>query len=381
VLQPPAGVRVPANLMSNINGLMRHPRLRLVVYLGLAKLCVFLPPIMIQKSLAGLAKLNAWDSLIFEGIAENGYIKPEYYAFSPVYPAIIRMLHLSLGLSYSLGAFLATNVLSFVFPLLVYEAFGYTAALLTEFLPTYIVFTTVPYSDVIALIGIGASMVLLLKDKVDARVGACLSLAVTVFYSLTYTLPAYLILAVGGGVRSSINRMLKIYLLPLMSLLGVVLWYRQVHGAFYYFALEHDIWGVSFATPIQQAQWILNTKGTGWFTSQDWYVLGVRLTPTYWYARNLVFEAFYFIGIALLIWKTSHPARLFLAFYCATVEVPLLFIVGTPAISIPRLLLPAYPAVYGYAATINKQWVKVYLAVCIVCTIWVTLSQAYAFFS
>ncbi|PSO02023.1 hypothetical protein B9Q04_20430, partial [Candidatus Marsarchaeota G2 archaeon BE_D] len=225
------------------------------MYLGLAKLCVFLPPIMIQKSLGGLAKLNAWDSLIFEGIAENGYIKPEYYAFSPVYPAIIKTLHLSLGLSYSLGAFLATNVLSFVFPLLVYEAFGYTAALLTEFLPTYIVFTTVPYSDVIALIGIGASMVLLLKDKVDARVGACLSLAVTVFYSLTYTLPAYLILAVGGGVRSSINRVLKIYLLPLISLLGVVLWYRQVHGAFYYFALEHDIWGVSFATPIQQAQW------------------------------------------------------------------------------------------------------------------------------
>ena len=184
MLPPPAGVRVPANLMSNINGLTRHPKLRLVVYLGLAKLCVFLPPIMVQKSLAGLAKLNAWDSLIFEGIAENGYIKPEYYAFSPVYPAIIRMLHLSLGLSYTLGAFLATNVLSFVFPLLVYEAFGYTTALLTEFLPTYIVFTTVPYSDVIALIGIGASMVLLLRNKVDVQVGACLSLAVTVFYSL-----------------------------------------------------------------------------------------------------------------------------------------------------------------------------------------------------
>ncbi|PSN93717.1 hypothetical protein B9Q09_05315, partial [Candidatus Marsarchaeota G2 archaeon ECH_B_SAG-C16] len=71
--------------------------------MGLAKLCVFLPPIMVQKSLGGLAKHNAWDSLIFEGIAENGYIKPEYYAFSPVYPAIIKTLHLSLGLSYTLG--------------------------------------------------------------------------------------------------------------------------------------------------------------------------------------------------------------------------------------------------------------------------------------
>lgn len=84
------------------------------------------------------------------GIAENVYIKPEYYAFSQVYPAIIRMLHLTLGLSYALGTFLATNALSFVFPLLVYEAFGYIAAILTEFLLTHIVFTTVPYLDVIA---------------------------------------------------------------------------------------------------------------------------------------------------------------------------------------------------------------------------------------
>lgn len=104
------------------------------------------------------------------------------------------------------------------------------------------------------------------------------------------------------------------------------------------------------------------------------------MTPTYWYVRNLIFEAFYFIDIALLSWKTSHPAGVFLGFYSTTVVVPL-FIVDTPAISIPRLLLPAYPATYGYAATLNKQWVRVCLALCMVCTIWVTLSQAYAFFS
>jgi len=381
VFQPHDGVELASDLISNVNGSVRYPRLRLGAYLGFAKLCVFLPLIVTQKSLEGIVKLNGWDSLIFEGIAKNGYIKPEYYAFSPVYPAIIKMLHLSLGLSYTLDAFLATNILSFVFPLLIYEAFGYTTALLTEFLPTYIVFTTLPYSDVIALTAIGASITLLLKNRVDARVGACLSLAVVTFYSLTYTLPSYLILSVGRGVGPSVKRALKIYLLPLISLLGVVLWYRQVHGAFYYFTLEHNIWGVSLTTPIQQAQWLLNSNGTGWFTSQNWYVLGLRLTPPYWFVRNLIFEAFYAVGIALLIWRTSHPAKLFLAFYSATVEIPLLFIIGTPAISIPRLLLPAYPAIYGYATTLNKQWVEIYLAICIVCTIWVTISQAYAFFS
>jgi len=370
-----------SDLISNVNGSVRHPRLRLGAYLGFAKLCVFLPLIVTQKSLEGIVKLNAWDSVIFEGIAKNGYIKPEYYAFSPVYPAIIKTLHLSLGLSYTLDAFLATNILSFVFPLLIYESFGYTTALLTEFLPTYIAFTTLPYSDVIALTAIGASIMLLLKNRVDVRVGACLSLAVATFYSLTYTLPSYLILSVGRGVGPSVKRALKIYLLPLISLLGVVLWYRQVHGVFYYFTLEHNIWGVSLTTPIQQAQWLLNSNGTGWFTSQNWYVLGLRLTPTYWFVRNLIFEAFYAAGTALLIWRTSHPAKLFLAFYSATVEIPLLFIIGTPAISIPRLLLPAYPAIYGYAATLSKRWVEVYLALCVVGAIWVTLSQAYAFFS
>lgn len=51
---------------------------------------------------------------------------------------------------------------------------------------------------------------------------------------------------------------------------------------------------------------------------------------------------------------------------------------GTPAIFIPRLLLPAYPDIYGYATTINNQWVKVYLALCIVPMIWVSPSKAYA---
>jgi hypothetical protein len=326
-------------------------------------------------------KLNAWDSLIFEGIAENGYIKPRILRLLASLPS-----HYKDASSILRPELYARRISSNQRPKLRLPLTGLRSIRIHN-RPSNRVLTHIHSLYHCALLGcyrphrnwgIHGASTAKQSGCTSGRVfkPSCHSVLQPNVYaaSLSY-------FECGWGCRSSISRMLKIYLLPLMSLLGVVLWYRQVHGAFYYFTLEHDICGVSFATPIQQAQWILNTKGTGWFTSQNWSVLGLRLTPTYWYVRNTIFEAFYFIDIALLIWRTSHPARLFLAFYSATVEVPLLFIVGTPAISNPRLLLPAYPAIYGYAATINKQWVKVYLALCIVSTIWVSLSQAYAFFS
>ncbi|MEM3799560.1 MAG: hypothetical protein QXH56_05675 [Thermoprotei archaeon] len=358
-----------------------RPRLRLVVYLALAKLIVLSSVVFSQGSISGLSRLNAWDSLIFEAIAEKGYIEPEYYAFSPVYPAIIRILHISFGLSYTLSAFLATNILSFIFPLIVYETCGYTAALLTEFMPTYIVFTTLPYSDVIVLTAMGTSIMLLLRKNVGWRVGLCLSLAVATFYNMIYTLPAYLFWTIGGGVKSSVDRSIKVFLPTLLTLFGVVLWYSHAHGVFYYFSLEHKLWGVTLVTPLQQAQWLLDTNGTGWFTAKTIYVLGLPLTPLYWFLRNIVFEAFYTVGIVLLVLKGKNPARFFLEFYSVTVVVPLLLLLGIPAISIPRLLLPAFPAVWGYAAIMSRRDMVVYLAVCVAGTVWITLNQAYAFFA
>lgn len=83
-------------------------------------------------------------------------------------------------------------------------------------------------------------------------------------------------------------------------------------------------------------------------------------------------------GIALLIWKTSHPARFFLAFYSSYSSGTTPVYHGYSRDIHPPPILPAYPDIYGYATTINNQWVKVYLALCIVPMIWVSPSKAYA---
>ena len=69
-------------------------------------------------------------------------------------------------------------------------------------------------------------------------------------------------------------------------------------------------------------------------------------------ARNLPFEAFHTFG-ALYLLGVKTENRLFLAAYSLSVVLPLLFVVGGPALSVPRLMLPASPVFVDYASLIR----------------------------
>jgi hypothetical protein len=107
----------------------------------------------------------------------------------------------------------------------------------------------------------------------------------------------------------------------------------------------------------------------------------MHLAPAYWLVRNLIFEIFYLAG-AVLILKTQNKNRIFLFVYSLCAIIPLLFVTGTPAISIPRLLLPAFPVFFGYTALMKKDWhYWVYCGVCLLITAWVAITQTYCFFA
>ena len=79
-------------------------------------------------------------------------------------------------------------------------------------------------------------------------------------------------------------------------------------------------------------KWLMD----GWFTSEPWKVFGIHLAPAYWLVRNFLFEIFYVAG-AILLLRTQNKHRIFLFAYSLLAIIPLLFVTGTPAISIPRL--------------------------------------------
>ncbi len=134
-----------------------------------------------------------------------------------------------------MSALLVTNLSSFIFPLVVYKTSGYRTALLAEVFPTYLVFTTIAYSDIVVLVLLALAFFFLLKEKfVKSCVG--LSLAIFTFVNLALTLPAF---GVALMSRKSF-RYLYFFALPFLTGLFTPLWFKIVAGSYFaFFQLEN----------------------------------------------------------------------------------------------------------------------------------------------
>ena len=272
-----------------------------------------------------------------------------------------------------ISAFIITNIASFLFPVILHKTFGFRTALLAVLFPTYLVFTTIPYSDVISLVLLALSVLFILRERILVS-STSVSLAILNFYHLAWTLPAYAC----EVLRTKRVRVLAFAALPLVSGVLILVWFKITTGNFLtYFSIEKAVWGEGITSPWGQVKWILN----GWFTSQPLDLLGLRLPPVYWLVRNILFQMFYLVG-AFLILKTSSQHKGFLFLYALVAIVPLLFMTGTPAISVPRLLLPAFPVFYAYATVMKRrEHYAVYAVLSFIVAAWVTISQTYSFFA
>lgn len=332
------------------------------------------------------ALANLWDAANYVKIAHFGY--PPYsvfspsklYAFSPFYPALIFLGHYMTG-SFLVSAFLVTNVLSFVFPLVLLRVMGFRTALLVELFPTYLVYTTVGYSDALALLFLGLAFLCFFKRRY-LLTGLAISAAALVLYDLFLAILPFVIYMLLFEKERRVRAYAGVLLPVLVAGISILAAYQITTGSpFTFFSLERSLWGVHLSNPIAQVQWLLTHNESGAIASGHYTILGLKLTSAYWLERNLLFEGFLFGGIYLLT-RIADPRKWLYVIYSAILAIPLFFVVGTPVYSIPRLMLAAFPIFIGYSIMLRKRrQLVVYGVLCVLASFWVILSFVYAFFA
>jgi hypothetical protein len=359
----------------------RSELLKIFAALSIGKLAVFASALYAFGPGRFLFSMSTrWDSAWIQAIAQYGYTNPNVavhsptssallfpnaFAFSPFYPSLTAGLASAVG-SYWVSALLIPNALSFVVPYVLYRAFGFRVALLAEMFPTYLVFTTIPYSEALTVLFLALAIALAMRQKVFSS-SAAVSLGVLSAFNAAFVLPSF-VLAFARNRR----RTIPFFVLPVVAGLLILAWFQIVSGSYStYFGIEATHWHVSLASPFQQAAYLLQ-EGTK--------SLGFWPIPGGWLTRNLPFEAFYVLGVLLfLLVRTEN--RGFLGAFSLSVIVPLFFVVGGPALSVPRLLLPAFPVFVSYSYFIKGRVLWLYCALCVLLTVWVALSQFLFFFA
>ncbi|CAI1494002.1 conserved membrane protein of unknown function [Thermococcus nautili] len=282
-----------------------------------------------------------WDGLHFITIAEKGYFDVHELAFGPLFPLMIRALS-KLGLETWLSAFLLANFLSFIPPFIVLRRWGLRPALFLALNPAYVLFTTAPYSEALAL-----SLALAaydLRDRKPEAAGVLLGLAVTAKYSMVLLAPAFIL-----------SREWKRFLIPFAVFCALLAaFFVQVSGSpFTYFEIERT-WDSSLDGPIAQAKWLLGS----WFVKQNWHVGDFRLRGIHWLLHHWAFLVPYTVGLFLLARRRRWADFTFSA---PTVALQYL-ITGVPAVSASRLLLPAVPAWCALAETEDYVFITLIVA-------------------
>ena len=350
--------------------------LQLSAILIAGKACVLLAVFLYRPSTGFLRLMSTqWDAGHYQTIAAQGYVPYGFYVFSPVFPGLIKALSYIIP-SPRVSALIITNLLSFIFPVALYKAFNFRTALLATLFPTYLVFTTIPYSDIIALVLIAVTILLLLKNRIIAA-SAGISLAIMNSFNLAWTLPSYLFIL----LEKKKYRNLMFCILPGIAGVLILLWFRLRTGSFWtYFHLEKEVWKVNFTDPVSQVIWLYKTGGE-WFARPQFNIFGIQQVTVYWFIRNLIFEIFYIAGV-IKLFRMKDNFSFFLGVYCITAVLPLLFLSGTPVLSIPRLLLAAFPVFLGYATLLNKsRYYFLYGGVCLVLAGIIGIVQTYSFFA
>ena len=309
---------------------------------------------------------HRWDSAWYLSTAQYGYVNGFAYAFSPMYPSLIRGLTFLTG-TYWVSALVIANSVSFVVPYVVYRSFGFRVALLFELFPTFLVFTTVPYSESLTLLFVSLALLFCIGGRVTAASGS-LSLAIFGSYSLALTAPSFIL----ALPRLHWRKMITFFALPIVTGVLILLWFRLSSGSFFaFFEAEAINWKVKFATPLSQAAWLVAKGGRS---------LGFWPFPGFWFTRNLPFVVFYLFG-ALYLLRVDVHNKVFLCVFSLSVILPLLFVIGGPALSVPRLMLPAIPVFVTYGSIIKGRYVWVVAAASVALAVWVTASQMLYFFA
>ncbi|MGP6206471.1 hypothetical protein ACNF42_00325 [Cuniculiplasma sp. SKW3] len=302
--------------------------------------------------------INHWDSTYYIAIARYGYLSLQSQAFSPVFPFLIRSVDYVFPRGYDwfvISAILIVNIFGEAFVIYLYRKRGYKISVLVAIFPVFLLFSTIPYSDDISLF-----FICLFIESTDAAAIGAFSFAMATFLNLAYAIPSLII------------KLKRWWLFPLPAIVGVVavLAFWHYDGSpFIYFTIERKYWGVFFGTPIIQGGSIMSSY------------LHYGIPSIVYLMRNYIFFAIFLFGSYLLA-KSKTRKNIFLSVYTFSIEIPLLFVVGVPEFSIPRLLLPAFPALFPYADYVKtNRFIFFYVIIGILLGVIFTVWQYKSFFS
>jgi len=290
-----------------------------------------------------------WDAEIYLRIARFGYNNGDLptYVFAPIFPWLTRFL----ALDY-FGALVIANVFAVAAAFLVYRLSNLYGALLFSAFPTLVVFGTAAYADSMMLFFLILAYFLYTRSRY-LGMWISVTLAFLTKYAVLLAVPLFILLVAykarsrQGGRLGAIAQFVVPELwgvgIPSLALIGVMFWLQQAVGDPLAFVHLQAAWGASgLVDPFNQALWVLY----GWFTNQP--AVLVNGQPWEWLIRNYCFQApiiiLWIIAIRRGQWDLSVVGLPFALFTLTTI--------GMPAISTPRLILPA---VWGLPIAYQKD--------------------------
>lgn len=167
---------------------------------------------------------------------------------------------------------------------------------------------------------------------------ACLTVAIFTKYSALLALPLFMLLTLR---RKKPFRATAGIMLPISVLLAWMFLLKQLTGNPLAFVAAQAYWEGGIVDPLSQAVWVL----TGWFTTQP--AVKMNSQPWEWLLRDYVFV---FPTVGLWLYGMVKRRSMDLGVIGLPFALVALTFTGMPAISIPRLILPAIwglPIVYA----------------------------------
>lgn len=290
-----------------------------------------------------------WDAEIYLRIARFGYNNGNLpsYVFAPIFPWLTHVL----GLDY-FGALVIANVFAVAAAFLVYRLSNLRGALLFSAFPTLVVFGTAAYADSMMLFFLILAYFLYTRSRY-LGMWISVTLAFLTKYVVLLAVPLFILLVAYkersrqggrlGAVRQFVVPELWGIGIPSLALIGVMFWLQQAVGDPLAFVHLQVAWGVSgLVDPFNQALWILY----GWFTNQPAVLM--NSPPWEWLVRNYCFQAPIIILWIIAVRRGQRDlAVVGLPFALLTLTT-----IGMPAVSTPRLILPA---VWGLPIAYQKD--------------------------
>lgn len=297
----------------------------------------------------------AWDGGHFIARIRDGYQAAPDFAFAPLYPWLARAAG-----GTATAMLLVANVAGAAAVFAIARLMGFRAAVFFGVFPTWLVYSTVGYSESVFVLAAALALLAARQARVwtqGVAAGLLSGVAVLGRYAGVFGFA-------GVGLWLLRTRPVAAGYAAATAVFGaaVLAWHRSATGDAFVYLEAQKGWGAELAWPWEQVDFILH----GWLTNQPAFLAAGHPSLVLW--RNAIFWALAVWGV----WRLWHRGQWLLLAFSLPLVVLVVCTVGTPAFSLPRLVLAAFPAIavhgaslvqrdavvaYGVMATLAATWI------------------------